>query len=53
MGKVFYLMNVSLDGYVEDVNGSIAFTVPAADVFGLATEQITAGIGLTVRTAAL
>jgi dihydrofolate reductase len=39
MGKVFYLMNVSLDGYVEDVNGSIEFTSPAADVFSLATEH--------------
>jgi len=40
VGKVFYLMNVSLDGYVEDVNGSIEFTAPAADVFSLATEYV-------------
>jgi dihydrofolate reductase len=33
-------MNVSLDGYVEDVNGSIEFTAPAADVFSLATEHV-------------
>lgn len=40
MGRVFYLMNVSLDGYVEDVNGSIEFTAPGADVFRLATEHV-------------
>jgi dihydrofolate reductase len=33
-------MNVSLDGYVEDVNGSIEFTSPAVDVFSLAIEHV-------------
>lgn len=31
MGKVVYGMNVSLDGYIEDSSGSIAFTGPPAD----------------------
>jgi dihydrofolate reductase len=31
MGKVIYGMNVSLDGYIEDSSGSIAFTGPPAD----------------------
>ncbi len=39
MGKVVYSMNVSLDGYVEDSNGSIEFSAPAADVHQEANEQ--------------
>ena len=31
MGKVIYGMNVSLDGYIEDSSGSIAFSGPPAD----------------------
>jgi dihydrofolate reductase len=31
MGKVIYGMNVSLDGYIEDSSGSIAFAGPPAD----------------------
>jgi len=31
MGKVIYGMNVSLDGYIEDSSGSIAFSAPADD----------------------
>lgn len=32
MGNVIYSMNVSLDGYVEDADGSIAFSAPDEDV---------------------
>jgi dihydrofolate reductase len=31
MGKVIYGMNVSIDGYIEDSSGSIAFAGPPAD----------------------
>ena len=31
MGKVVYGMNVSIDGYIEDSSGSIAFSGPPAD----------------------
>ena len=31
MGKVIYGMNVSLDGYIEDSSGGIAFAGPPAD----------------------
>jgi dihydrofolate reductase len=31
MGKVIYGMNVSLDGYIEDSSGGIAFSAPADD----------------------
>ncbi len=39
MGKVIYTMGASLDGYVEDPSGSIAFTAPDEDVHRLANEQ--------------
>jgi dihydrofolate reductase len=39
MGKVLYSMNVSLDGYVEDSNGSIEFSTPDSEVHRLANEQ--------------
>jgi dihydrofolate reductase len=39
MGKVLYTMSVSLDGYVEDPNGSIEFTAPDDEVHRLANEQ--------------
>jgi dihydrofolate reductase len=39
MGKVIYSMNVSLDGYIEDPNGSIAFTEPDEEVHRAANEQ--------------
>ncbi len=32
-------MNVSLDGYIEDANGSIEFSAPDPEVHRLATEQ--------------
>jgi dihydrofolate reductase len=40
MGKILYSMNVSLDGYVEDPNGSIAFSAPDEDVHRMANEQV-------------
>jgi hypothetical protein len=40
MGKILYSMNVSLDGYVEDPNGSIAFSAPDEDVHRIANEQV-------------
>jgi dihydrofolate reductase len=33
MRKVLYGLNVSLDGYYEDINGKIDFTVPDDEVF--------------------
>ncbi|HWL50394.1 MAG TPA: dihydrofolate reductase family protein [Acidimicrobiia bacterium] len=39
MGKVIYGMNVSLDGYIEDANGSIAFSEPDDDVHRHWSEQ--------------
>lgn len=39
MVKVIYAMGASLDGYVEDPSGSIAFTAPDEDVHRLANEQ--------------
>jgi dihydrofolate reductase len=39
MGKVLYSMIVSLDGYIEDPNGSIEFLAPDEEVHRLANEQ--------------
>ncbi|GAA4874061.1 dihydrofolate reductase family protein [Pseudonocardia benzenivorans] len=39
MGTLSYTMSVSLDGYVEDPNGSIAFTNPTEEVHRFANEQ--------------
>ncbi len=39
MGKVLYSMHVSLDGYIEDANGSIDFSAPGEDVHRHANEQ--------------
>lgn len=39
MGKVSYSMIVSLDGYIEDANGSIEFSIPDADVHRMANER--------------
>jgi len=33
MRKVLYGLNISLDGYYEDINGSIKWTVPDEEVF--------------------
>lgn len=39
MGKVLYSMNVSLDGYIEDPDGSIEFSAPDEEVHRMANEQ--------------
>jgi dihydrofolate reductase len=39
VGDVIYSMGMSLDGYVEDVDGSIAFAAPDDEVHRLANEQ--------------
>ncbi|HEY8457280.1 MAG TPA: dihydrofolate reductase family protein [Actinopolymorphaceae bacterium] len=39
MGTIIYSMNVSLDGYIEDSQGSFGFSAPADDVHRLANEQ--------------
>lgn len=39
MGKVIYRMSASLDGYIEDSSGSIAFSTPSDDVHRQANEQ--------------
>jgi dihydrofolate reductase len=40
MGKVLYSMNVSLDGYIEDANGSIEFSAPDDDVHRAWNEHV-------------
>jgi dihydrofolate reductase len=39
MGKLFYSMIVSLDGYIEDPNGGIEFSAPDDDLHRMANEQ--------------
>lgn len=39
MGKVFTSMSVSLDGYIEDPEGSIAFSAPDEEVHRLANQN--------------
>ncbi len=39
MGDVIYSMGMSLDGYIEDPGGSIAFSAPDDEVHRLANEQ--------------
>jgi dihydrofolate reductase len=39
MGRLTYSMNVSLDGYIEDPNGSIEFSAPDEELHRLANEE--------------
>jgi dihydrofolate reductase len=39
MGKILYSMNVSLDGYIEDPDGSIEFSAPDEEMHRMANEQ--------------
>ena len=39
MGTLCYAMSISLDGYVEDPTGGIAFTAPDEEVHRVANEQ--------------
>jgi dihydrofolate reductase len=39
MGRVFFAMGMSLDGYVEDASGSFDFTAPDDEVHRIANEQ--------------
>jgi dihydrofolate reductase len=40
MAKLSYVTNVSLDGYIEDVDGSFDWTAPDDDVFKFITELV-------------
>jgi dihydrofolate reductase len=40
MGKVVYWMQVSLDGYIEDADGSFEFSVPDEELHLAANEQV-------------
>ncbi len=40
MGKLIYVANVSLDGYVEDAYGSFDWTEPADEVFTFITDLL-------------
>jgi dihydrofolate reductase len=40
VGKVIYISNVSLDGYIEDAEGSFGFTEPTDEAFDLITDLI-------------
>jgi dihydrofolate reductase len=40
MAKVIYIANVSLDGYIEDADGSINWTDPDDDVFVFITDLV-------------
>ena len=39
MGTLSYAMSISLDGYIEDVTGSIAFSEPDEEVHRFANQQ--------------
>ena len=39
MGPLSYTMSISLDGYIEDVTGSIAFSEPDEEVHRFANQQ--------------
>jgi dihydrofolate reductase len=40
MGKLIYIANVSLDGYIEDAHGSFDWTSPIDEVFTFITELV-------------
>ena len=40
MAKLIYVANVSLDGYVEDVDGGIDWTEPSDEVFSFITDLV-------------
>ena len=40
MGKLIYIANISLDGYVADRAGNFDFTVPTAEVFSTILELV-------------
>ncbi|HSN27630.1 MAG TPA: dihydrofolate reductase family protein [Kofleriaceae bacterium] len=40
MARLIYIANTSLDGYIEDRDGRIDFTVPSLEVFATITELI-------------
>ncbi|MHB8661073.1 MAG: dihydrofolate reductase family protein [Acidimicrobiales bacterium] len=40
MGKLIYVTNVSLDGYIEDAHGSFEWTAPSDEVFTFITDLV-------------
>ena len=40
MGKLIYIANVSLDGYVEDAQGNFDWTAPSDEVFAFITDLV-------------
>ncbi len=40
MGKLIYIANVSLDGFIEDAAGSFDWTAPDEDVFAFITDLV-------------
>ncbi|HWF16352.1 MAG TPA: dihydrofolate reductase family protein [Acidimicrobiales bacterium] len=40
MAKLIYVANVSLDGYIEDANGSFEWTAPSDEVFTFITDVV-------------
>lgn len=40
MAKLIYIANVSLDGYIEDADGSFEWTVPSDEYFAFITDLI-------------